>query len=313
MTHLKNAICRAFLLLLLSLLSLLSGLEKGADASSPFRSDLLLSGVAAAPRLDQLSKLDKTVIINYTVGKNEDLLSICRRYGVDQYSVRSSNDLDPGSVPPGTVIRIPNHRGTVYEVKTPETLETISHGFNRGKLLGAVYQREILSANGFPVPDLKLKDYPFDPGTLLFLPGAWKPTGLPFPFTGGQPIRITSRFGMRKHPILGRTRRHDGFDIAKPYGTPVVASREGLVVSAGWMGGYGNMIEIRHVIKAKKGLRTFYTRYGHLSKILVHRGQHVRLYQMIGRVGSTGLSTGPHLHFEIRDENGVARNPGVFQ
>jgi len=288
-------------------------LASWADVPGAFRSDLLLSPFPTTPKVVQLSKLDKTVIINYTVEKNEDLWSICRRYGVDQYSVRSSNDLDPGSIPAGTVIRIPNHKGTVYEVKTPENLDTISHGFNRGKLLGAAYEQEILSANEFPMPDLKIKDYSFDPGTLLFLPDAWKPTGLPFPFTGGQPLRITSRFGMRKHPILGRVRKHDGFDIAKPYGTPVVASREGVVVSAGWMGGYGNMIEIRHAIKTKTGTKTFYTRYGHLSKIMVHSGQHVHLYQMIGRVGSTGLSTGPHLHFEIRDENGVARNPGGFQ
>jgi murein DD-endopeptidase MepM/ murein hydrolase activator NlpD len=280
---------------------------------SPFRNDLLLNAVPVVPKLDQLSKLEEAVIINYTVPQNEDLWSICHRYGVDQFSVRSSNDLDPGTIPAGTVIRIPNHKGTIYEVKTLENLGAISHGFNRGKLMGAAYQREILLANNFPMPDLKEKDYPFDVGTLLFLPDAWKPTGLPFPFTGGQPIRITSRFGIRKHPILGRTRKHDGFDIAKPFGTPVVASREGSVVWAGWQGGYGNMIEIRHEIKTKKGARVFFTRYGHLSKILVHQGQHVHLYQMIGRVGSTGLSTGPHLHFEIRDENGVARNPGGFQ
>jgi murein DD-endopeptidase MepM/ murein hydrolase activator NlpD len=104
---------------------------------------------------------------------------------------------------------------------------------------------------------------------------------------------------------LGVTRAHRGYDIPKPYGTPVYAPRAGVVVFTGWLGGYGNMIKIRHVIK--KG--TYYTIYGHLSKILVHEGQHVAIYQKIGLVGSTGLSTGPHLHFEVRDANDRPQPP----
>src|SRR5471032_2422346 len=102
------------------------------------------------------------------------------------------------------------------------------------------------------MPDFKLKDYPFDAGTRLFLPDAWKPTGLQLPFMDMH-FRQTSAFGMRRHPILGITRAHKGLDLAKPYGSPVLTSREGVVMFAGWSGGYGNMIEIRHVIKSKTG------------------------------------------------------------
>ena len=266
-----------------------------------------------APIQADLSKLDQTVISIYTVKPNEDMWSICKKFHSDAFSIRSSNDLDE-RLPPGSVIRIPNHKGTLFEVKTPSSLHDITNGFTIGKLKGAAYEREVLDANDYPLPDLSDQQPVFKPGTILFLPAAWKPTGLPIPFASdGHRLRITSFFGMRKHPILGKNRHHSGYDIAKPYGTPVMASREGVVISAGWAGGYGNMIEIRHVIKSRNGERVFLTRYGHLSKILVHEGQHVRLYQLIGRVGSTGLSTGPHLHFEVRNADGTPMNPGRFQ
>jgi murein DD-endopeptidase MepM/ murein hydrolase activator NlpD len=288
--------------------------EASPFSSSSFRPDLLLGVQVVQPALDQLARLDRCVIARYTVQPNEDVWSICHRYHLDQYTVRSSNGLDSQVLTPGTVLQIPNHKGTLYEVQAPESLQTIRQGFSMGRKLGTLYDRQILQANNYPLPDLSSKDFFFKAGTVLFLPDAFKPTGLPFPFVGnGHPLRITSGFGSRKHPILGVVRRHDGFDIAKPYGTPVLASREGVVVAAEWRGGYGNMIEVRHVIKNKTGSHVFFTRYGHLSKILVHEGQHVQMYQLIGRVGSTGISTGPHLHYEVRDENGEARNPGRFQ
>ena len=104
--------------------------------------------------------------------------------------------------------------------------------------------------------------------------------------------RITSSFGMRVHPITGVTRMHTGVDIGAPYGSPVVAVANGYVVFQGSLGGYGNAIMIEH-----GDCRTL---YGHLSKIYVKAGEKVYAGQRIGAVGSTGLSTGPHLHFEVR-------------
>jgi len=113
--------------------------------------------------------------------------------------------------------------------------------------------------------------------------------------------RISSSFNRsRFHPILGLSRRHEGTDYAADYGTPVLAAGDGTVVQAGRSGGYGNLIELRHA----NGIST---RYGHLSAILVRPGTRVSQGQVIGRVGSTGLATGPHLHYEFR-VNGQARD-----
>lgn len=112
---------------------------------------------------------------------------------------------------------------------------------------------------------------------------------------------ITSGFGMRLHPILGFTRFHKGIDIGAPWGTPVHAATSGVIVFAGRSAGYGNFIKL-----ATGGI--IGTGYGHLSQILVHVGERVSSGQLIGRVGSTGMSTGPHLHWEVW-KNGVAVNP----
>jgi murein DD-endopeptidase MepM/ murein hydrolase activator NlpD len=117
--------------------------------------------------------------------------------------------------------------------------------------------------------------------------------------------RISSRFGMRRHPILGTMRRHQGIDYAANSGTPVRAIGDGVVLFAGRKGGYGNVLEIRH----RNG---FVSRYGHLRGFArgVRRGARVTIAQTVAYVGSTGLSTAPHLHFEVL-VNGVHRNPRV--
>ena len=115
--------------------------------------------------------------------------------------------------------------------------------------------------------------------------------------------RISSRFASaRFHPILGLTRRHEGTDYAAAPGTPVMAAGDGVVLRAGRSGGYGNLIELRH-------LNGITTRYGHLRGFArgVRAGMRVQQGQVIGYVGSTGLATGPHLHYEFR-VGGVAKD-----
>lgn len=113
--------------------------------------------------------------------------------------------------------------------------------------------------------------------------------------------RITSGFGMRRHPILGYTRMHSGVDFGGGYGGPIFAVSDGVVVVAGRTGGYGNYVKLSH----GGGLGTG---YGHMSRIAVRPGQRVARGQVIGYIGSTGLSTGPHLHYEVY-RNGAAVNP----
>jgi murein DD-endopeptidase MepM/ murein hydrolase activator NlpD len=113
--------------------------------------------------------------------------------------------------------------------------------------------------------------------------------GLVMPLRGP----LTSRFGYRLHPLFGRRHFHAGIDIAAPRGAPVRAAAAGTVIFAGWYGGYGKLVILDHGEGAS-------TLYGHLSAILVAPGARVARDQVIGRVGSTGYATGPHLHFEVR-------------
>ncbi len=285
-------------------------LETESEASvaipTAYRSGLLLTNPAPVPALDRIAQLDKLIISDYTVRRGVDIWSICQRFNLKNFAftIRSSNDLDESPVA-GTILKIPNRVGTLFQLDTAQSLHAITTGFEVGRRGGAEYERRVLDINGYPVPDLAGTDRALKSGTTLFLPDAFKPTGLPVPFHDMH-FRVTSGFGMRHHPVLGITRAHHGMDLARPYGSPVYVSRAGTVTFAGWMGGYGNMIEVRHIMR--KG-RIRYTRYGHLSSILVHEGQHVPVGKLIGKVGSTGISTGPHLHYEVRDENGIAHNP----
>jgi len=115
------------------------------------------------------------------------------------------------------------------------------------------------------------------------------------------PGPITSGFGYRFHPVLKYSRLHAGVDFRAPTGTPVRAAQSGTVLIAGWKGGYGNTVVISH----GNGLTTL---YGHNSRLAVKAGQYVSRGQIIAYAGSTGLSTGPHLHFEVR-VNGEPKNP----
>ena len=119
--------------------------------------------------------------------------------------------------------------------------------------------------------------------------GAERSDGLMTPVAG----RITSGFGMRFHPILHYARMHAGIDFGASWGSPIVAAADGTVVAAGYGGGYGRQVQIAH----GGGIVTL---YGHMSSIAASPGEPVRQGQVIGYVGSSGLSTGPHLHFEVK-------------
>lgn len=120
-----------------------------------------------------------------------------------------------------------------------------------------------------------------------------------------QDARWTSSFGVRSDPFRGRAAMHGGIDMAGPVGTPIYATADGTVATAAWnSGGYGNLVEVGH----GAGIAT---RYGHLSRIMVNPGERVRRGQLIGLMGSTGRSTGSHLHYEVRID-GRAVNPLPF-
>ncbi len=130
-------------------------------------------------------------------------------------------------------------------------------------------------------------------GTDPTKPSIWPTTG-----------SITSTFGVREDPVYGGSGQHEGLDIANTYGTAVETTADGIVTIAAYMGGYGNLVEVNH----GNGL---VTRYGHNSTILVQEGQRVSQGDIISLMGSTGKSTGSHLHYEVR-VNGVPVDPMLF-
>ena len=149
-------------------------------------------------------------------------------------------------------------------------------------------------------PDVELMKWNTGGGSDWFdtdASGAERSAGLMAPASG----RVTSGFGMRRHPILRFARFHAGIDLGAGYGTPVVAAADGQVAAAGWNGGYGRQVQVAH----GDGI---VTTYSHMSGIAASPGEPVRQGQVIGYVGSTGMSTGPHLHFEVR-MNGRAVDP----
>ena len=178
-----------------------------------------------------------------------------------------------------------------------------------------------VGADGMPLPPLTVPVSALlaGDGGSFNLASVFRVTPRPAPVLGNGNRRLllpiigssvhTSGFGWRLHPLLGGWRLHAGEDLAAPEGTPVVAALSGKVVSSGLAGGYGLAVEIEHQRPLRRSL------YGHLSELYVKSGDTVRQGEVIGRVGSTGLSTGPHLHFELREPAAggwVAIDPGDF-
>ncbi len=117
-------------------------------------------------------------------------------------------------------------------------------------------------------------------------------------------MSLSSSYGMRVHPVTGKLARHNGIDIPAPHGTPIYATADGIVGRAQRLGGYGNYVEVEHG-------NAIQTRYGHMSSYIVAPGQQVKKGDILGYVGSTGRSTGNHLHYEVRID-GAPVNPMPF-
>ncbi len=162
---------------------------------------------------------------------------------------------------------------------------------------------EIIFANlNLQDTDLQLYKYEYEKNKVDYFDEngkSIKKTLMKTPINGA---RLSSSYGKRKHPILGYTKMHTGTDFAAPKGTPIMASGDGKVTKAGWCGGGGNCVKIKHNSK-------YQTVYAHMSKFGrgIKRGVRVKQGQIIGYVGSTGMSTGPHLHYEVI-ENGKKIN-----
>ncbi len=258
------------------------------------------------PAPEVFGKLKRLVYAEHKVARGENnAWQLARAFGTTAMSLQTTNNDELVIMYPGKKLLVHNKDGLLYEVRKPtETLSSIVARYRKDKRAARKLLEAAVLANRLPGAAL-LGDFEFSRGERVLLPEVKLSFDTyRFPFAGGW-ARISSRFGSRYHPILKRRKQHAGLDLPKPYGTPVFPSRSGKVVEAGWKEGYGQIVVIRHT-------DGFTTRYGHLSAITVKEGQTVsRLKTMIGRVGSTGLSTGPHLHFEVRDRSGRAVNPAA--
>ena len=187
----------------------------------------------------------------------------------------------------GQYLKIPSMPGILYTVKqTGETPETIAAKFE-------------VSADKCALVNSLSKNAAMDSGVTIFVPDAELDWVTKQEINGDlfrRPLHgrywLSSYYGWRKSPFTGSRTFHSGIDMAAPHGTPVYASLPGRVAAVGYNETYGNYVIISH----HSGYRTL---YGHMSAVLVVRGQNVDMNTRIGRVGNTGLSTGPHLHFTV--------------
>lgn len=186
----------------------------------------------------------------------------------------------------------------------PATVQPINVGPVRVSNRGMQVNRRETAASSRSVNTSQNLAY-YNPSLLPLLRNNNGNTSFIFPLS--IPAPVTSTFGWRIHPITGTSRFHQGTDIGAPMGTPIIAVNSGQVAIADWMGGYGLAVVLQHNPSQE-------TLYGHMSEIFVQPGQWVEQGTVIGLVGSTGNSTGPHLHFEIREmtnDGWVATDAGM--
>ncbi|MFA5160735.1 MAG: M23 family metallopeptidase [Elusimicrobiales bacterium] len=253
-----------------------------------------------SPSAETYRALNCLVQGKHKISPRDSINSIARVYGTDVRSLQSTNQNEFVVMRSGGYIRVMNKKGFLYESAREENLDSIVARYCKGGDKAAL-KRKIIDENRLP-PSAMLGPYHLEKGEYLILPGVFVAVdGYHIPINGQW--RISSGFGYRRHPLLRRRIKHQGIDLPKPYGAKVYPSRSGTVSFAGWEGGYGNMVEITH----DNGEAT---RYGHLSRISVACGERVKKDKtLIGLVGDTGYTTGPHLHFEIRDRRGRPVNP----
>lgn len=234
---------------------------------------------------------------SHKVKAGETLSEIAEKYGVPMKSIAKANNLK-------SVDRIKAGKNLIIPIGTkPQnaggpadgTWHVVKHGdtlYNIARKHNIKNWKELQKANNISNPQkLRIGQEIFIPGDVT--EGFAKPLRIP--------LIVTSRYGYRHHPITGRYRLHEGIDFRASTGTRVYASKSGKVTYAARKSGYGKIVVIQHA-------DDFTTWYGHLSRIRVSVGNVVRQGQVIGLSGNTGISTGPHLHFEIRYK-GKSENP----
>ena len=253
------------------------------------------------PTLDEL--------VQHKVKQGETLEAIAKQYKLKTATLMGMNpEVRDGTVEVGQTLAIAPMDGLVYRFKNEENYTTVAQKYKiRADVLfernGCQRRPKVVFVPGAV---WKPDPVPFNPpaiaynqeSTIIFQAG-----GYPLPY----PVPVTSHYGWRMNPVTAIWSFHSGIDLGAGFGTPVLAVKSGFVEFAGWGDGYGNLIELNHGASG--------SRYAHLESIYVYQGQKVAQGQQIGAVGSTGRSTGPHLHFEILAPSGdgwIALDPAPY-
>ena len=256
------------------------------DLRAPVRSDPALPVVPPAVGGMNIAPLS-LVISNYRVQRGDTLSSIAFDFGIELDTVASLNrtaGVGVHMVDIGEIVRVPNQDGIYLPAGVSLEETSLSHG---------VLADEVLATNKTSIEEVVADSLLFFPGVQHSGAALTLAIGAAFqrPLTGGW---VSSRFGPRIDPFTKARRMHNGVDVAARRGTPVRATQDGRVAAVGESPHLGNYIIISHYVERYSSV------YGHLERAHVRRGQIVERGQLIGAVGSTGRSTAPHLHFELR-------------
>lgn len=247
---------------------------------------------------DQIKEIPDLYYIVYAVQKGDIVGQIATTHGVTQDAIISLNKLrNTRTLQIGQLLKIPSINGILYTTKKGDTPESIADKYQ-------VSLEKIALVNG-------IGDNIVTPGSMLFLPDA-KLDWVTLQEINGdlfkRPLRgsyyISSRYGWRDNPFVGKRTFHNGIDLASSQGTPIYAALDGTVSATGYDVTYGNYVIITH----HSGYQTM---YGHMSKILTSKGKYVTTSTKIGLVGNTGQSTGPHVHFTVY-KNRATINPATL-
>jgi murein DD-endopeptidase MepM/ murein hydrolase activator NlpD len=268
-----------------------------SDAGSAYRDELALftdDGDAAR----HFVFTNPVSYTTYTVQRGDTISGLSVRFGLKNIStlIGANNISNVREIYSGQKLTVPSLDGLKYTVEKTDTLASLSARYN-------ITVEDLLDVNDLATETLLAGQAIFVPGAELDSTTLRRALGELFasPLRGS--YRLTSGFGYRKDPFTGVKQHHNGLDMAAPLGTPVRSTMSGRVVTTAWSNIYGNYIIINH----GNGYQTL---YGHLSKIQVRKDQAVNQGSQIGLVGSTGYSTGPHLHFTVY-RNGKLINPAT--
>ncbi|MCK8824780.1 peptidoglycan DD-metalloendopeptidase family protein [Fuchsiella alkaliacetigena] len=263
-----------------------------------FQSEYGLSadGIVGSQTLFALKKL--TELVEHRVQPGESIYILARRYNTSIAEIKDLNKLDSDIIRAGQKLKIPSpalggsggeevYINVSYQVRVGDSLSVLASRYNSS--VNKIMEKNNLTSNNIRAgQEIKIPRR-LEPIDVKRTAVTQQRSQFIWPARG----RITSGYGYRTHPITNRRQLHTGIDIALPTGTPVKAAASGRVINSTWLSGFGYTVIIEH----DEGKETL---YAHNSRLVVNAGDEVRQGEVIAYSGSTGQSTGPHLHFEIR-------------